>query len=254
MAVPSIPTVHGVAPVFGLCSASPFVVKLCTWLRMAQIPHHYEPLRSLPRSRTGKVPYLTFPDGRILEDSQVIIETLAAERGIDPWAGLGAAERARGHALRRLAEDSLYWSLIWDRWLDAGWPLVRGEYFRVVPGLLRPIVAHQARRKVRAMVRGQGMGRRPRAEILDQARQDLLCLADCLGDQDFFLGPPTVVDAARYGPLAQIRGATYGGGIQPLLAAHPRLLAFVDRVADRWWSSEASLLVDPAVAEAATAV
>lgn len=229
-------TVHGISPVFGLCSASPFVVKLCTWLRMVEIPYHYDLLHGLPKSKTGKVPYVTLPDGRTLEDSQVILTTLAAEHGIDPWAGLSAGERARGHALRRLAEDSLYWALVWDRWIDAGWPVVKEQYFRGVPGPVRPLVAAYAQRGVRTMLHGQGLGRRPRADLLDQARQDLQCLADSLGAQDWMLGVPTLVDAAVYGPLAQIHGGTYGGDLRPLLEQHDNLVALVDRVRERWWA------------------
>lgn len=229
-------TVHGISPVFGLCSASPYVVKLCTWLRMVGIPYRYDLLPGLPKSKTGKVPYVTLADGRILEDSQVIIETLADQHGIDPWAGLGAGDRARGHALRRLAEDSLYWALVWDRWVDAGWPVVKEKYFRGVPAPLRPFVASYAQRGVKTMLSGQGMGRRPRADLLDQARQDLQCLADSLGPQDWFLGTPTVVDAAVYGPLAHLHGSTYGGELQPLLRAHDNLVAFVERVHGRWWA------------------
>lgn len=230
------PTVHGIAPVFGLCSASPFVVKLCTWLRMAELPYHYHPLTGLPKSRTGKIPYLVFPDGRRLEDSQVIIETLAAERGLDLWAGLGAAERARGHALRRVAEESLYWALVWERWLDSGWETVRREYFTALPGPVRPLVATIARGKVRTALAGHGMGRRPRAELLDQARQDLACLADSLADQEWFLGVPTALDAALYGQLACIHGGTCGGELKPMLDQHEGLVAFVERVRGRWWA------------------
>ncbi|MCP4807595.1 MAG: hypothetical protein GY913_10285 [Proteobacteria bacterium] len=53
-------------PLWGLPSPSPFVVKLETWLRMAEIPYHSRHLSRPPQSRSGKIPYIELVSGELV--------------------------------------------------------------------------------------------------------------------------------------------------------------------------------------------
>ncbi len=45
---------------------SPLVVKLETWLRMAEIPYHSRHLSRPPQSRSGKIPYIELVSGELV--------------------------------------------------------------------------------------------------------------------------------------------------------------------------------------------
>lgn len=229
--------VHGIAPCYGMPSASPFVVKLLTWLRMAGIPHERHDLGRPPASRNAKVPYVTLPDGRVLEDSQHIIETLAAERGIDPWEGLTAWEQALAHHLRNTIEGSLYWGLVWERWCteDGLEPYVQ-PFFSMVPAPMRGLVAGQVRRITRKQAWQQGVNRRPPEQVRELARRDLSALAAILGQREWFLGVPTLVDASAYGHLLQLHTCPVENPTVAAYRAHPELVAHTERVRARWWA------------------
>lgn len=229
--------VHAVGAGFGLPSASPFVVKLLTWLRMAEIPYQRVDLLRPPASKTGKVPYVELPDGTIVEDSQHIIETLAAQHDIDPWAGLDEGQRALAHHLQNTVEGSLYWALLWERWCSPGGlePYV-DVFFGAVPGLLRGVVAGAVQRKTRKQAWQQGIARRPPEQIAELGRRDLAALATTLGSDPWFLGRPTVVDASAYGLLAQLDAAPLDTALTRAYREQAVLVDFVARVRDRWWS------------------
>ena len=109
----------------GLPNASPFCLKLETWLRMAGIPYENAYTGNPRRGPKGKLPAIEH-DGRVIADSGLIIDYLADTFEIDLDAGLSPVERATALAWRRLFEEHLYWTVVYARWVDeAGWPLTR---------------------------------------------------------------------------------------------------------------------------------
>jgi glutathione S-transferase len=99
-------------------------MKVETWLRMAGIPYEPRAIGGPPKSTTGKVPYIERPDGSRLSDSTVIIDTLARERNVTLDDGLTAEERALSTAIQRTFEESLYFAVLYERWVDAaGWAI-----------------------------------------------------------------------------------------------------------------------------------
>lgn len=149
------------APAFGLPNASPFCMKLETWLRMAGLP--FETVNDgmrVMKAPKGKLPYIVDDDGSVVSDSSLIIEHLQQRRGIALDAALTPAERGVATAFRRLFEENLYWAVLHTRWVDdAGWALTREAFFGTMPVPLRWFVPAMARRGLRAELRGHGMGR-----------------------------------------------------------------------------------------------
>ena len=74
-------------PAWGLPSASPFCLKLETFLRMNRLPFEVVPGASLDQSPKGGLPYIEF-EGRPLGDSGFIIAFLKQRFAIDPDARL----------------------------------------------------------------------------------------------------------------------------------------------------------------------
>lgn len=226
----------GTGPLWGLPSASPFVLKLETWLRMAGIAYESVALTRPPASRSGKIPYLIRADGSLLADSGVIIETLAAERGID-LGGRDAAVEARAHLVLRTVEESLYFVQVWERWWDdAHWPTTRDAYFRALPGGLRHLVGAGMRRRVKRDLWGQGIARHEPARIAAIGAADLAALAGALGGHPYFGGESAaLVDASAYGSLAGILAYPVDTSLQAALKQYPVLLDYVERMREAFW-------------------
>ncbi len=240
----------GMRPAWGLPSPSPFCLKLETWLRIAGIPYRALGLDKPPQSTSGKVPYLLLDDGGTLADSNVIIRTLARERGIVPGPERTPEEQARDHAVLRLAEDSLYFAAAWERWmLPASWPATRDGYFGQLPGPLRALFAGLVRRKMKAALHAQGILRYAPEEIAARAGADVRALSALLGRQAFFQGErPGVVDASVYGLLANALGFPVHTPLRAAVEACPNLTAFCKRIEHAYWSGAAT---DGAVPQAA---
>lgn len=218
---------------WGIPNPSPFCMKLEAWLRMANIPHEMRTLAGPPRSPTGKAPYVEHPDGRLLTDTSLIIQTLTRERKVALDSSLDAAERAKLVALQRVFEEHLYWIIVIDRWLpDEQWAKTKRAYFGGMPAPLRWLVPAWLRRSVRRDVHGQGLGRLERAQLLSRAQQDLEALSAMLGDQHYFLGRRTSIDAIALAFLSNI----YLVPIDGVLAEAARPLANLRRYTHQLFS------------------
>jgi glutathione S-transferase len=221
---------------WGMPNLSPFCSKLETYLRMAQWRYEWRPssFRSAPK---GKVPYVSL-DGRLLGDSQLIIEELERRRGtesaLDAW--LDDERRGVGHAVRRMLDEGLYFALVHLRWGDdAAWQVYRP---RIARGLgpaqaLLPLI----RRAVKKSLHKQGTGRHAPDEIERIAIADLGALAAIIGDHDFVLGDrPATCDASAFAFVEGIAGFPHPSRTRDFVLQDPRLAAYRARVRARWWS------------------
>lgn len=229
--------VWGVAPAFGLASPSPFCLKLETWLRMAKIEYETRVLEGPPRSRTKKVPYIERADGSLLPDSSTIIETLATERGLDPYSGVDARGRALATAVTRLVEDSLYFAILYARWMPKdNRAIVRDSYFEGLPGVLRGMITHRLAKSVARACDGQGFGRLSPPERDAKARTDLDAL-EALFEGSHLLDRPTPVDATVYGALALLLWSPLESEVQRHAKGLENLNRFAETLRDRYWAS-----------------
>ncbi len=218
-------------------SESPACLKLLTWLQMAEIPHETEALRGRPKSATGKAPYVTLPDGTIIDDSSMIIERLTVTHDVRLDATRSTRERALMLMAQRTVETHLYFAGLLLRWGD-NWHKTRDAYFGdTVPAFVRVLLGPLIRRGALAQAKGQGMGRRPRAEVYAEAVADIDALAELLGDEDYFFGSPGVTDAIVYGALENARACPIDGPTKEAIVENPRWMAYLDRIKDRYWSA-----------------
>jgi glutathione S-transferase len=227
-AAPAPVTLFQFPPVWGR-NASPFALKLETWLKLAEVPCQVRETVFLARAPKGKVPYIRDGD-RIIGDSSLIIGHLKATRGIDPDAGLGERECAEALALQRLFEDHLYFVLLWSRWLDpAGWAETREAFFEHFPGALRPAARSYARWRIRRILQAQGMGRHRPEEIYAMGREDLRAVAVYLEERSFFMGERlTSIDAVAFGFLANILLVPVETELKRAAQDFPSLVAWVE--------------------------
>jgi len=228
--------VHQLPGAWGLPSISPFCLKLETYLRIAGIPYRTVVDATPFRGPKGKLPWIEH-DGQKLGDSGFIIEYLEARFGPLPRDGLTSARRAVALSLRRLIEENLYWTLVYDRWMvEENWRSFRNVVLGGVPGPLRLLIAPMARRGVRRQLRGHGIGLHSPEEIHAIGRKDICALGDFLEDKPFFLGDTaTEIDAIAYGFLANIVNAPIASPIKDEAEGRANLIGFVERIRSRYF-------------------
>ncbi|MEM1032027.1 MAG: glutathione S-transferase family protein [Myxococcota bacterium] len=184
-------------PAFGLPSISPFCTKVEAYLRMTGTGYRVQ--RSDPRrAPKGKLPVID--DGEnVITDSGFIIEHCKLAMRRDPDDGLDAAARAVGLATRRMLEEHFHWALLYARWIDpAGWEGgFRDAVRAMVPRGLKTVAPAQLRRRVRASLSNQGLGRHDAAEVYALGVSDLDATADLLDGRRYLLrdDAPTSFDA-----------------------------------------------------------
>ena len=86
--------------------ASPFAVKLETYLRIAGIDYEVE--HSQPYSTKSKTPWITF-NKEDFNDSQLIMEMLAEKLDKNLNKNLSDEKKALSRAMRIMLEDHFYW-------------------------------------------------------------------------------------------------------------------------------------------------
>jgi glutathione S-transferase len=225
-------------PVWGLPNGSPFCMKLEAWLRMSGLPYEAKSITSAPKSKSGKIPFIEREDGTLLADSTTIIETLTREHGIDLDAALTPRQRAESVLLQRTFEEHLYFLVLHERWCDdAGWRRVGKDYFAMLPAPLRTLLPPFIRRQVKRDAHGQGLARLSDAERLQRGRRDLEAISTMLGDQEFFFGRPSTIDAVAQGFLANCLRTPMDGPITREVKKFDNLVAYDKRMTERFWKA-----------------
>lgn len=235
-------------PIWGLPNPSPFCVKLETWLRMAEIPYEARAIAGPPKSANGKIPYVELEDGSVLGDSSFIIDALTKSRHVKLDAHLSPRDRAIGVLFQRTIEEELYFIGLYYRWVETTeWRKVRDDYFGDFPWIVRAVGFPIIRRKQIAHAHGQGVARLPEAFRLRKARDDIDTVAEILGDKPYFFGKPSSFDAVAFGSLCQAAWAPIRSPLADFVKNHDNLLAFCQRMKDRYFPELDSLapLVGP---------
>ena len=237
-----MPTIklHKFGPAFGLPDASPFVVKLETYLRLTD--QKYETVTGDVRKAPRKQLPLVEIDGKIIPDSSAIVDRLEASRSEKLDAHLDARQRAVGAAFKSMLEEHLYFCLLYMRWAtDDGWavfePSLRGMLGTMgVPGLLRGMVAGQARKYTVERTRIQGVGRQSRAEVVGASTKLLDAISVQLGAGPFFFGDkPTTFDATTYAFVAGSLCPAFDNEVRKHAASRANLVEYEGRIKQRYW-------------------
>ena len=219
-----------------LPNPSHFCVKLETYLRMADLDYTVKETLPLFGPR-GKLPYIV-DNGLKIGDSRAIIHYLAANYGLGPDAGFSAAQLAEAQAWRRLLEEHLYWISMYTRWSSdaANWRINKQGMFGALPIWIAEPLALAYRRRIRAQLRGQGVGRLSAAEIERQAAEDVAAVSVFLGDRPYFMGErPGTLDATAYGVLGNIIDWPAVSPLKTLMLETANLPAYCQRMQRRFF-------------------
>lgn len=224
---------HQFRPFWGLPNASPFCMKVETYLRFRGIPYQVVP--SGPRkSPTGRIPFVV-EDGRSITDSEAIIAHFEKRQPMHLDDGLSESERATAFFVRELVEERLYWQVVFMRWGDpAGWAVFRPDLVKSLPLFMRGPLLFLIRRTLLRQLRRRGLSPADPVGAYAQGQRLLDALADLLGDQPFFLGDaPRTLDMSLYAFLANILDQPHGNALQAHGRAHANLVAYCARMRAR---------------------
>ena len=230
---------HQFAPAFGLPNASPFCLKLETYLRMAKLGFEIPAasLGAISKARKGKMPYIV-DQGKTIADTTLVIDYLKATYGdpLDGW--LSAEQQAVALAFQRLLEENLYWAVVYTRWIEpAGWAMTKPAFFGSMPVPLRWLVPTLARRGLIKELHGHGMGRHQGHEILVIGQRDITALADYLGDKPYFMGEqPCTLDATVYAFVANLLWAPVESALKQHAQRFPQLEAYCARMRSQYYA------------------
>ena len=225
-------------PAFGLPNASPFCMKVETYLRMAGLPYECVNGADLRKAPKGKLPYIE-DGGRRIGDSGFIIDYLVQTYGDKLDEYLNQNQRAQALAIRRMIEENLYWAAIYTRWIeDAGFAFTRAAFFDEMPPLLKQLVPHLARRAMRREMLGHGMGRHSRDDIYAIGCRDITALSRLLGGQRYFMGEqPSSLDATTYAFIANVLWVPVASPLLDEAKKHPNLEAYCQRMKTRYFAT-----------------
>ncbi len=228
-------TLYSFGPSHGLPDFSPFVMKAEVLLKMSGLPYRTDTsgFRKAPK---GKLPYIE-DDGALVADSTFIRWHLEQRHGIDFDRGLSAEQKATAWAFEKMIEDNLYWVVVDLRWVnEENFNKGARNFFKPVPAFIRPLVIATVRRKVRASLRAQGMGRHAPEEIAALGRRSIDAIADFLRDKPFFMGAaPSGVDASLFAFVAGILCRDFRSPVREAAERHDNLRRYVGRMTARYY-------------------
>lgn len=234
-------TMYKFVDAWGLPDLSPFCIKLETYLRMTGVAYQTATgdSRSAPKK---KLPYVR--DGeRTIPDSAAVIDHLKATRGDPLDRDLSPRDRAIGEAFRAMLEEHHYFVVMYVRWCDEPGRAIYRPILRrycdalKIPRFLHPLVIAHAGRGLRTQAWLQGTARHSHPEIMTIGQRHWSAVSEQLGDQPFLLGDqPTSVDATVYAFLISTIDAPFETPIKQSALADPRLVAYRDRMRERYWA------------------
>jgi glutathione S-transferase len=228
-------TLHQGPAAFGAANISPFCLKLESYLRMTKVPYTAR-AAAFNKAPKGKIPFIE-EDGKVLGDSQLIIEHLKRKHGDTLDAKLTPEQVAQGHAVRRMLEESTYLHILQLRWAsDDGWKVYRPIFEALFPPVVGKVVPAMIRRDIVKRLQVHGLGRHQSEEVLEMGKEDISAVAALLGDKPFLLGEePTSFDATVYAFLASILMFPVDSPLRRFTQEQQNLVRYVDRFHQRFF-------------------
>ena len=228
---------YGFGEKFGLVDASPFVVKVDLFLRVSALT--YEPIadfKSLKKSPKEKLPFIE-DDGIKIGDSSFILKYLSKKHDIQLDTKLSDEQKATAYLYTKALDDSLYWCLMYSRWVSADtWPLLRLAFFSDLPRVLKFIVPSLVKKNVIKSLHLQGLGRHSHNELLGLTDTLMHSLSDVLAENDYFFGDTiSNFDIVAYAHLCQFISVNFDNEFNLLAKKYNNLVNFCQRIEKQFY-------------------
>ncbi|KTC81604.1 glutathione S-transferase family protein [Legionella brunensis] len=227
-------TLYQFPGVWGLPNASPFCLKIETYLRMAEIPYEIRFVMNPRKAPKGKLPFIKI-DEEVISDSELIIDYLVGKFGDSLDRNLTKEQKALTVLLDNTFSERLYWLMVYLRWQDEyGWSHLREPFFAKLRGFAKLVVPNVVHKTMKKALYLQGMGRHNSDEIKEMGYKTLDAIAITLGNKKYFHGDElTSIDATAFGFLTNIAWLPFEDPLKIHLQNHNNLLNYCERI----WSS-----------------
>ena len=223
--------------IWNLPNASPFCMKVETYLRMAGLAYEIKPINNPQSAPKGKLPYIQI-DGVNYPDSELIIDELKIRYGNALDQHLTKEQQALSLLIDHVFCEQLYWILVYLRWKsDAGWACVKPGYFAKLPAIPRLFVPSLVRRKMLKALDYQGTGRHSLDEVIYLGSKSIDALAEILGNNPYFLGgKPTSVDATAFSFIANLLMSPVDDALKQHVLKSKAVIAYCNRMWDEFYA------------------
>ena len=220
----------------GMPNASPFVMKVETYLRMRELEYERKVIANPSKAPKGKLPVID-DDGDVIYDSELIIEHLENKYAPGLDAELNAQQRATAHMLRRTLEENFYLVIVYSRWIEPEvWPVIREVWFGGMPPVVKQLATRMIQKTVARDTWGHGMGRHEPETVYKKGADDLAAVAQVLGDQPYIFGDqPHSIDAVVYSFVANVYHIQLDSPSNTLIKPHQNLMDYCDRMRDQYF-------------------
>lgn len=224
---------HSFGPAFGEPSASPFCTKILAMLNATTLDWRADFSADSRRAPMQKLPVLLDGD-LVIPDSSAIRRHIETRAGIDFDEGLSKLERSQAHCLSRMAEEHLYFTLVYHRWvLDRNWEDLKARFFSGIPWPMRGVIAKTVRKDVIRNLKGQGLGRFDEDSLVERSIHDLVAIMDTLGRKPFLFGDrPTSADYSVAPVLSALANLPNDGVMRCYVREDAQIMEYVSRCRD----------------------
>lgn len=217
-------------PALNLRSPSPFSLKTELLLKMTKLDYKIKLGSNPAKAPNGKFPVMN-DNGKIIADSHFIYQHICETYNVDLDSGLSDAQKAISAAFTRLAEDHLYWVMIYSRWVDEDFDGVVDVFFKAIPWGIRQLVTKAAKKQAVKNIHAHGISRHDKSKIYQLGKEDIDAIATQLGDNRFFHGDaPSSVDAIIYSIVASNYYPDVNSPLKQYVLGHKNLVSYLGRI------------------------
>lgn len=230
---------YGFGDAFGVIDASPFVVKVDLFLKLAGIEFEFlADFNNLKLSPKNKLPFIE-DDGKKIADSAFIINYLTDKYNIKLDEQLSEEQRSQAALYTHALDESLYWTLVYSRWVKADtWPVISEAFFNELPMFLKWFLPNTIRKDVIKTLKRQGFGRHSETELLTKADEHFSALSVLLGENDYFFGDkPSSFDAVAYSALCEFISVDFFNSFNQQARKYENLVQYCHRIEAKYYNS-----------------
>lgn len=217
--------------VWGLPNASPFCLKVETYLRLAKIPFEIKAVMDPRKAPKGKLPFIKI-DNKNIADSEIIIDYLKAKFGDSLDKNLTKEQRAQSVLIDNCFSDRISWILLYMRWqYEPNWPTVKRVFFAKLPRIPKLFVPQMVRKETLKTLHAQGMGRHSYDEVLEMGYKSIDAIVDMLGEKKYFHGDtPSSIDATAFAFLVNILWTSLDDALKNYVQKYENIINYCERM------------------------
>lgn len=224
-----------------IASASPYCLKVETFLRMAGLTYENVDHKLKYKSKQGLLPFIEL-NGQEINDSEIIIKELSErfEKNLDE--GLTAEQKLTSHAFTSMLDNKTSWVVRWWRYnnpqqfIDSAKLDLKQVVNSVLPKSVITLLFKMGFRSHIKFAVGHGLGKHESKQINDFGKEDLKSLSQLLGEKKFFFGnEPHLLDCVAFAHVSQFVYLPFDDFEEWLKNETPNLIAHCERIKEKYW-------------------